>query len=557
MTGEIEREIVLDHVVDLVRAAMSLGAVNRGGDLSPKEAQIVEWARLRPPLPKGDIERLQALILAGEDPLGDALISLRSREERRKTGSFYTPSTIVAPMVEWVLAQNPEIVVDPGCGSGRFAAAVARLSRETQLIAIDKDAYATLVTRAVLAVLKPRFSRVENTDFLTMETIHRTPGRRVGWLGNPPYVRHQLTTRAQKIRGVSMAATAGHSSIMTAGLHALFFTKTKLLSESGDVGCYVTPSEWVDNKSGGIVRDLFMNGLGGESIVVLDPESFAFTGVKTTAAITSFVVGSDSEIRRLALDVPVADLANGLRTIGADVATAALKTTRGWSRVAGNPTGMPDSGPIIGDLFHVHRGTATGANGFWVMTKDKAKERGLSKYAVSTITRAEEIISAGGTLRRNDDLKVTISFPKDADRKDDRDVDGFIRRGERADENGLVVSQGSNAQKRSKPWWSIAMSKPAIVATYMARRPPTFAANPDRLAILNIAVGLEPKVKMDAATIVAVVKALNAAAAGFEEYAVRYFGNLRKFEPKTIIKLPLPEALHHLVAEETIFKAPI
>ena len=549
MTGEIGTEIVLDHVVGVVSAAVSLGAVGRGGDLSAQEMRLVEWARRRPPLSKPQVEHLREMILAGDDPLGDTLIRLRSQEDRRKTGSFYTPSTIVAPMVEWVLAQNPETVVDPGCGSGRFAATVARLSPETRLIAVDKDAHATLVTRAILAVLKPRYSTVINTDFLTMPSIPRTPGRRIGWIGNPPYVRHQLTTRAQKKRGVAMAAMVGHESLMTVGLHALFFTKTKLLAEAGDIGCYVTPSEWIDNRSGRIVRDLFMNGLGGESVVTLDPGSFAFAGVKVTAAITSFVVGSESKIRRFAFDVQVADLAKGLRTIGQDIETSALTTTRGWSRVVGNPTGMPDTGPTIGDLFHVHRGTATGTNGYWVMTRGEAKERGLSKYAVPTITRAEEIISAVGELKKSPELKVTISFPKMTDRKEDRDVDAFIRCGERADENGLIVSQGSNAQKRSKPWWSISMQRPAIVATYMARRPPTFAANPDNVAILNIAIGLDPKVKMDAAAIAIVVKALNGAAPDFDAYAVTYFGNLRKFEPKTVISLPLPAALHHLLPQ--------
>jgi hypothetical protein len=338
---------------------------------------------------------------------------------------------------------------------------------------------------------------------------------------------------------------------MTAGLHALFFSQTRLLSEPGDVGCYITPSEWVDNKSGGIIRDLFMNGLGGESVLTLDPATFAFSGVKTTAAITSFVVGNESRTRRFALDISVDDLAGGLRTLGTEIANAALTTSRGWRRVVTNPTGMPDTGPTIGDLFHVHRGTATGANSFWVMNPEDAKARGLSKYAVPTVTRAEDIIVAGGTLKRRPDTKVMIFLPKALDPKADSAVDDFVRRGEKPDDTGLVVSQGSNAQKRS-PWWSISVSKPAIVATYMARRPPTFAANPDRLGILNIAIGLEPKVTMDAATIATVVDALNAAAAGFEEYAVRYFGNLRKFEPKTVAALPLPSDLHRLLSQDKL-----
>jgi adenine-specific DNA-methyltransferase len=540
-------EKVLDDVVDVVRAAVSLGAVERGGELSLREVQLVKRAQARSPLTRAERERFVEQILRGDDPLGDALTRVRSRDQRRAMGSFYTPPKIVAPMVAWALAYDPAIVVDPGCGSGRFAAAVARLSPDAQLLAIDKDAAATLVTRAVLAQLKPRRTRVVNADFLALTTIHRTPRRRVAWLGNPPFVRHQLFSRTLKIRGVALAARAGHASLMTAGLHALFFSQTRLLAEPGDIGCYVTPSEWVDNKSGGIVRDLFMNGLGGESVLLLDPDTFAFAGVKTTAAITSFVVGKESAIRRLAINVPVAALADGIETLGRILPCTALTTSRGWSRVVNNPTGMPDTCPTIGDLFHVHRGTATGANSFWMMTKEDAKARGLTKYGVPTITRAADIINAGGILKQRSDTKVMIFLPKTIDRAADRAVDKFIRRGERPDATGLVVSDGSNAQKRTKPWWSIVLSRPMIVATYMARRPPTFAANPDRLGILNIAIGLEPKFAMDAATVTTVVNALNAASGGFEEYAVRYFGNLRKFEPRTVALLPLPESIYHLL----------
>jgi hypothetical protein len=341
---------------------------------------------------------------------------------------------------------------------------------------------------------------------------------------------------------------------MTVGLHALFFTKTRLLSQPGDVGCYVTPSEWADNRSGRVIRDLFLNGLGGESLLLLDPQTFTFAGVKTTAAISTFVISKESTTRRLATNVSVATLGAGIEKLGEVIPRTALTTSRGWSRVMNNPAGMPDTGPTLGDLFHVHRGTATGANAFWTMTPADAKVRGLSDFGVPTATRAKEIIDAEGVLRKRPDHKVVLSFPKILDRKDARAVDEYLRTGERPDGVGLVVCEGSNARKRT-PWWSITVTRPAIVATYMSRRPPSFAANPDRLGILNIAIALDPKIEMDSATIARVVEALNEGASSFEEYAVRYFGNLRKFEPTVVAMLPLPAALHYLMRPASTVRA--
>ena len=155
-----------------------------------------------------------------------------------------------------------------------------------------------------------------------------------------------------------------------------------------------------------------------------------------------------------------------------------------------NPDAMEYHGPTIGDLFRVSRGTATGSNAFFALPAERAKELGIQKYGVPTVTRAEEIIASAGELRRRPGLKVVLDIPKALERRSDPALDAYLKTGEKPVRT-QTVSAGSNAQKRT-PWWTLNVSKPAIVATYMARRPPAFATNPDRLGILNIALGLAP-----------------------------------------------------------------
>ncbi|HZY96213.1 MAG TPA: class I SAM-dependent methyltransferase [Candidatus Cybelea sp.] len=552
MSTAISIQTAFGDVVDVIRAAVDLGARKRSGRRSTAENRLIKRAERRPPLDEATRVALTAAIKAGEDPLGEALQSLHDREKRRKTGMFYTPALIVQPMVGWVLRGQPDLVVDPGCGSGRFAAEVARRSPQTSLLAIDKDPAATLITRAVLAVLGARSYKVRHADFLKVKarSIRPNARTRVGWVGNPPFVRHHAFARSVKQHRLKIAVAAGHESLMTAGLHLMFFAKTKTLARKGDVGCYVTSAEWMDNRSGRFVRELFLNGLGGTHIAVIDPETFIFAGVKTTAAITRFVLGEHAGPKRFTLGVATDALAAHLLDddAGHVVGTGRLLHARGWTHAVTNPDAMEYHGPTIGDLFRVSRGTATGSNAFFALTPERAEELGVQKYGVPTVTRAEEIIASAGELRRRSGLKVVLDIPKALERRGDPALDAYLKTGEKPGPDGTTVSAGSNAQKRT-PWWVLNVSKPAIVATYMARRPPAFATNPDRLGILNIALGLVPKIPLTDAQLREVVDALNAAAPTFESHAVTYFGNLKKFEPKAVAALPLPRSLHGLLQQ--------
>jgi hypothetical protein len=74
------------------------------------------------------------------DPLGEAFCTLRSPEDRRADGATYTPGPIVRAMVDWAASQkNPERIVDPGTGSGRFLIQAAQAFPKEALIGVDTD----------------------------------------------------------------------------------------------------------------------------------------------------------------------------------------------------------------------------------------------------------------------------------------------------------------------------------------------------------------------------------------------------------------------------------
>jgi hypothetical protein len=511
----------LDSEAGLIRAALDLGAAGVGGPLSRAEQRLADSVASH--TQRGTTELADA-IRTGADPLGDAFTTVRSPLTRRAIGAFYTPPAIVSPMVTWALSREPSRFVDPGSGSGRFAAAAVRAEPDITIVAVDLDPLATLLTRANLAVLGAKNSTVLNADYLTVR-IPKAEGR-TAWVGNPPYVRHHELRPANKRWAARAAKRLGHPISGLAGLHALFFMATALRAQKGDVGCFVTSAEWLDVGYGSVVRDLLLNGLGGSSLDLIDPKAIPFADAMTTALITSFITGESPESMAIHLVNDAADLRLG---DGPTIEVKVFARASRWSPLF--RAGSRPIGETLGDLARVHRGQVTGANDFFVMTKAEAEKRGLRKWAKPAITAASEILSAGGVLHDAPERLVVIDLPADLDRKGEPAADAYLRAGERAKIHRRYIPS------HRRPWWRVAAVAPPIVASYMARQAPAFALNPDGLMLLNIGHGVWPEGDIDAC---ALVERLNEARLTFSGSGRTYHGGLEKFEPREMEALFLP-----------------
>ncbi|MGI8554288.1 MAG: methyltransferase, partial [Dehalococcoidia bacterium] len=281
----------------LLRTALDLGAETTGGELSPAERGLVEQARRTAPARADLLEQYRAAILAGQDPLGAVFTAIRSPRMRRMVGAFYTQPLIRDPMLDWVLARDPDRLVDAGCGSGRFAAEAARRRQGLEIIAVDVDPLATLLTRAALAVLDARATRVVQADYTRFDL----PGiaGRTAFIANPPYVRHHELSLGSKGWLVSSGRQLGQRVSALAGLHAHFFLATALHVQLGDVGCFVTSAEWLDVNYGSAIRKLLLQRLGLRSLHLLNPRAIPFEDAMTTAVIVCFEAGTYPDSIRL------------------------------------------------------------------------------------------------------------------------------------------------------------------------------------------------------------------------------------------------------------------
>lgn len=516
----------------LALQALALGAHEVGGPLSLAEVALATAAKSAPLLAPStqEIAAIRDAIGDGLDPLGDALIAARTQPARRLLGQVFTPPTLVAPMVEWTLAQEPTRIVDAGSGSGRFSLALARQT-DAQIVAVDNDPLATLLTRAGLAATG-HTAFVLNVDY-TQGILPAHEGR-TAFIGNPPYVRHHSLESGAKAWAQMAAGRVGVPISGLAGLHAYFFVATAIHGKPGDVGCFVTSSEWLDVNYGEVIRRLLLDGLGGRSIHVFEPKSEPFdTAAFTTAAITCFEIASQPKSIRFRMVSDANDLSP--LTVGKPVDRARLAEAQRWLPLIRSTPVIPDGYVELGEICRVHRGAVTGANATWIASGFNSV--GVpERYLRPSVTRARELISAGERLESTDTLRRVIDLPADLDELEAgerRTVGAFLERA-KADGAGDTYT----AQSR-KAWWSVGLSEPApILATYMARRVPAFVRNIADARHINIAHGIYPREPLPDRALERLSMALRSSVS--VGLGRTYAGGLVKFEPREMERIPVP-----------------
>jgi hypothetical protein len=521
---------VLTSESQLVAAALALGACETGV-LAREELDLVRRNRAR--LDPATVAWFQSYARQGHDPLGETFCSIRSGEERRSQGAVYTPPGIVNAMVEWAgrYGIRPARIVDPGAGSGRYLVAAGKAFPDAALIGIELDPVAALMARANIAIhgLKGR-GQIVLADYTTV-TLPKIDGATL-FLGNPPYVRHHVLPASAKTWLVREATKLGYSASQLSGLHVHFFLATLLHARQGDFGCFVTAAEWLEVNYGKLVRDLFLRGLGGSGLTIVEPTAAPFGDTATTAVISTFEIGSKPRsvsVQRVA-DAGQMTVSSG----GSAIPRRRLEQETRWSHLTTPAAKTPRGYVELGELFRVHRGQVTGANRIWIAGEENSPLP--CSVLFRAVTRAKELFAAGEVLRDASCLREVIDLPSDLSDfgPDERSlIEAFLRRARSAGADRSYIAANR------KPWWSVGLRAPApILATYMARRAPAFVRNRANARHINVAHGLYPREPFQEQVLLALVKHLNRATT--TEGGRTYAGGLTKFEPKEMERIPVP-----------------
>ena len=200
----------------------------------------------------------------GPDLLGVVHEALLDRDERRRTGAFYTPAALADSVAARTLAplagRDPLTVCDPAAGGGALLLAALRFvmrrgddGARVRLVAIDLDPLALAVTEASLLLEAP------SADVTTVEadalTLTAWPGPGAGRydavLANPPFLSQLARATARSSRQAADAqrrfggAAAGYAD--AAGLFALL--AVDLVRPGGRIGL-ILPEPIVATRDG-------------------------------------------------------------------------------------------------------------------------------------------------------------------------------------------------------------------------------------------------------------------------------------------------------------------
>ncbi|WP_202108715.1 TaqI-like C-terminal specificity domain-containing protein [Succinivibrio dextrinosolvens] len=191
-----------------------------------------------------------------EDTLGLVYISCRNIENRKATGTYYTPSKVVDKIVKIVLSSDSyhpgDNLLDPCCGTGNFLLKLPFEVKVENIFGNDIDDIAVTLTRINLA-LKYKldntdilYKNITNSDFLTEFSNPRI----THILGNPPWGYSYTSEEKNVLKNLFSSAKGS-----TIESYDVFLEKSIMHSKDGGTITFVMPEAILNVKTHYPVRE--------------------------------------------------------------------------------------------------------------------------------------------------------------------------------------------------------------------------------------------------------------------------------------------------------------
>jgi adenine-specific DNA-methyltransferase len=476
---------------------------------------------------------------------------LRTSRERNRLGQFATPPALALDIAKYAwenLKHKQETFrfIDPAIGTGSFYAAFLQTFPETSIesatgIELDRD-----FVESARTLWEPRGLRVIHGDF-----TRENPEEKFNViLTNPPYVRHHHLSVGDKQRLWEKAyKTTGLKLSGLAGLYCYFLLIAhSWLAENG-FAAWLIPSEFMDVNYGEAIKRYLLEKVSLRQIHRFCPSDVQFDDALVSSAIVIFDKNSSKPDNSVifsfggSLSEPTHSDLVTLDQLRENTKWTSFPHLTGYQR--------RNKRIILGDLFTVKRGLATGNNSFFILPKSKLPEHGIPLSCVRPILPSprflkHEVIEAdeNGWPKNIEPLAlIDCSLSEEEISNVFPAFWEYLRKGKDEKINlGYLTS-------RRLPWYSQEKRDvPPILCTYMGRskeRPFRFIRNKSNAVATNVYLLLYPKESI--ASILnawpmlweELFKSLQSIRAEefFSEGRV-YGGGLYKIEPAELMRLP-------------------
>jgi len=148
----------------------------------------------------------------------------------KQNGAYYTPASVAASLVRWVVRHPTDHLLDPSCGDGRFLT----LHPNSTGVEQDRDALPKAIKAAPLAT-------IYEADFFMWAA--ETTKRFECAAGNPPFIRYQRWRGDVRERALAICAELGaRFSSLTSSWAPFLVVAASLLKRGGRMA-FVVPAE--------------------------------------------------------------------------------------------------------------------------------------------------------------------------------------------------------------------------------------------------------------------------------------------------------------------------
>jgi adenine-specific DNA-methyltransferase len=306
---------------------------------------------------------------------------LKTAAERNKWGQFATPPELASSLARYahaLMGAMPVRFLDPAIGTGSFfSAALQVFDHMTAATGIELD---PLFAATAASLWQGQGLQVIKGDF----TKERAPRERFNLvLTNPPYVRHHHLSgedkgrlKAQLARGLRMDISG------LAGLYCYFLLQCHEWMEEEALAIWLIPSEFMDVNYGVTLRRYLTERVSLLHIHRFCPNDVQFTDALVSSAVVVFRKAPPpaGHTVRFSFAGPIERPQKEAR-----VSLDTLRRSRKWTQFPATSTVRDTNEAVLGDIFAIKRGIATGSNGFFILTQEAVKEHHIPRKFVKPI----------------------------------------------------------------------------------------------------------------------------------------------------------------------------
>ena len=473
----------------------------------------------------------------------------RSALERNRMGQFATPPELAASITREALrlfGTRTIRFLEPALGTGAFFEALVTTvdaSRIESALGVELD---PTFADASQRLWRGSPLRIRNEDFTLARPERHERFNLV--LTNPPYVRHHHLEPAHK--AALVRASEGVIGGKVSGLSGLYIHFALLAHrwlEEGAVCAWLIPSEFMDVNYGDALKSYMLDRVELLRVHRFCPSDVRFSDALVTSTVVFFrnaTAPADHRVRfSYGPDLEMPELEG-------TVSVERLRTERKWSRLPAEAEEEGSDVVRLGDLVTIRRGIATGDNGFFILSRERASELGIPSEFLRPVLPSPRHLRQEAIERADDGFPILDRSMVLIDCKvPEADIERAHPRFYRYLQEGKrqKVDEGYLARSRTI-WYSQEARKPSpLLCTYMGRSrdgrsPFRIILNRSEAIATNVYLMLYPKPWLqpfaDHAGVLA-SRIREVGAASFTGEGRVYGGGLHKLEPKELARLPL------------------